>query len=99
MARSGNSPGQGLAETVTVTCLWRQTDAATKENVVSIGGHPAGFGLYLFDYKPEFRDSFGHGRQFGVIADEVERIVPEAVTIASDGYRRVCYSLIGVTRH
>ena len=75
------------------------SDPATKENVVRIGEHPAGFGLYVFDYKPEFRDACGHGRQFGVMADEVETIVPEAVMVGEAGYRVVNYALLGITRH
>lgn len=63
-----------------------------------MGEHPAGFGLYLFDYKAEFSD-LGAGRQFGVMADEVEKIVPEAVTIGSNGFRAVDYALLGITRH
>ncbi|MEO6387294.1 MAG: tail fiber domain-containing protein [Croceibacterium sp.] len=75
------------------------SDPAFKENVVRVGEHAAGFGLYLFDYKPEFRDAFGHSRQFGVMADEVEQIVPEAVSVDDSGYRFVNYSLLGITRH
>jgi hypothetical protein len=75
------------------------SDPATKENLVRVGEHPAGFGLYLFDYKPDFRDDCGHGRQFGVMADEIETIVPEAVSVGPDGYRRVNYALLGITRH
>jgi hypothetical protein len=70
-----------------------------KENIRQVGTHPAGFGLYLFDYKPEFRDAFGHGRKFGVMADEVEKVVPEAVVVREDGYRGVDYSRIGITLH
>lgn len=75
------------------------SDPALKENVVRVGQHPAGYGLYLFDYKAQFRAAFGHGRQFGVMADEVERIVPEAVMVDEDGYRRVDYARLGITRH
>jgi len=75
------------------------SDPAYKENVRQVGTHPAGFGLYLFDYKPEFRDAFGHGRKFGVMADEVEAIVPEAVAMNADGYRSVDYAKIGITLH
>lgn len=75
------------------------SDPAYKENVRQVGTHPAGFGLYLFDYKPEFRDAFGHGRKFGVMADEVETIVPEAIAVNADGYRSVDYAMIGVTLH
>ena len=42
------------------------SEPALKENIVQIGEHPLGFGLYLFDYKTEFR-THGEGRQFGVI--------------------------------
>ncbi|MBA3056247.1 MAG: tail fiber domain-containing protein [Sphingomonadales bacterium] len=69
-----------------------------KENIVRVGERPAGFGLYLFDYKAEFSE-FGAGRQFGVMADEVEAIVPEAVTVGSHGFRMVNYALLGITRH
>jgi hypothetical protein len=75
------------------------SDVACKENAARVGQHPAGFGIYLFDYKPEFRDAFGHGRQFGVMAQEVEPIVPGAVSIGNDGYRRVDYARLGIVRH
>lgn len=75
------------------------SDPLAKENVVRIGSHPAGFGIYLFDYKAEFRADCGEGRQFGVMADEVEAIVPEAVEIQANGYRAVRYDLLGITQH
>jgi hypothetical protein len=90
---SGVGPGDGA------TMMTAASDPAVKENIVQVGAHPAGFGLYLFDYKPEFRDSFGHGRQFGVLADEVELIVPEAVGIDESGYRNVDYARLGIVRH
>ena len=74
------------------------SDPALKENIVRIGDHAAGFGLYLFDYKAEFSDC-GTGRQFGVMADEVEAIVPAAVSIGANGFRQVNYALLGITRH
>lgn len=72
------------------------SDRALKQDWVRIGTHPFGVGLYLFDYKPEFRDRHGHGRQFGVMADEVERVLPAAVTRDCDGYRRVDYAMLGI---
>lgn len=74
------------------------SDRAVKENIVRVGEHEAGFGLYLFDYKPEFA-SFGEGRQFGVMADEVQAIVPEAVVRGEHGFLQVNYALLGITRH
>lgn len=74
------------------------SDRATKQNIVRIGDHPLGIGLYLFDYKREYRDSSGHGRQFGVMADEVETVMPQAVSIRSDGYKQVNYAMLGLSR-
>lgn len=82
--------GQGMSMTA--------SDPAVKENVVRVGEHPAGFGLYMFDYKAEFA-AFGEGRQFGVMADEVAAIVPEAVVRGEHGYLTVNYALLGITRH
>ena len=74
------------------------SDPRAKQNIIEVGRDPRGFGLYLFDYRPEFRSAHGSGRQFGVMADEVERVMPAAVIVAADGYRRVDYSLLGFSR-
>jgi hypothetical protein len=70
------------------------SDRSIKENIVRVGTHPLGIGLYLFDYKPEFRDANRHDRQLGVMADEVETILPEAVTVHPDGYKMVDYAIL-----
>jgi len=75
------------------------SDPALKDNIVRVGEHPAGFGLYLFDYKAEMQETYGYGRQFGVMADEVELVIPEAVSVAANGYRHVDYSVLGITLH
>lgn len=75
----------------------KPSDRITKQNIVRIGDHPFGIGLYLFDYKPEYREEYGHGRQFGVMADEVETVMPEAVSIHPDGYKMVNYGMLGVS--
>ena len=74
------------------------SDKRLKESVARIGTHPLGFGLYLFDYKAEFRDACGQGRQFGVMADEVEMVMPEAVSIGANGYMQVDYGMLGIGR-
>lgn len=74
------------------------SEQRVKENITRIGDHPLGFGLYLFDYRAEHRDQWGHGRQFGVMIDEVEAIVPEAVSMHADGFKRVDYAMLGIER-
>ena len=53
-------------------------------------------GLYLFDYKAEYRQQWGQGRQFGVMAQEVETFMPQAVCVHSDGYKMVKYAMLGI---
>ena len=76
--------------------MMRRSDRTLKQNILRIGTHPAGFGLYLFDYKPEYRETAGFGRQFGVMADEVEMVLPQAVVMHPDGYKMVDYALLGI---
>ena len=71
-------------------------DRSIKENITRVGEHPLGIGLYLFDYKAEHREKSGHGRQFGVMADEVEAVMPEAVCTHPDGYKMVVYGMLGI---
>ena len=77
------------------------SDRRSKHRIVRVGMHPLGIGLYLFEYKPEFHLAWGRGRQFGVMADEVESILPQAVSVDPDGYKRVNYAMLGidVARH
>lgn len=86
-------------ETMTPGGLRRKpSERRAKENIVRIGDHPLGFGLYLFHYRPEHRAQWGHGRQFGVMIDEVEIVMPEAVSMHRDGYKRVDYGMLGISR-
>ena len=73
------------------------SDMRLKQDTVLVGNHPSGFGLYLFDYKPEFSELHGSGRQFGVMAQEVEAVVPNAVFTHADGYKRVNYAMLGIS--
>lgn len=81
------------------TGMMGMSDRRLKEDVRRVGRHPYGFGLYLFNYKPKYRDAWGHGRQFGVMADEVEQVMPEAVSMYPDGYKMVDYAMLGISRN
>ena len=72
------------------------SDIACKENIQFLRALPQGFNLYEFEYKPEFKDESGHGRYVGVMAQEVEKVIPEAVIVGADGYKRVNYAMLGV---
>lgn len=67
------------------------SDRRVKRQIRRIGTHPLGVGLYRFRYRPEYAAQWGHGIQIGVMADEVLRIKPEAVSTHPDGYLLVHY--------
>ena len=94
---SGNPDGSsGMAGNMGM--MGMGSDRRLKENFREVGSHPFGFKLYLFTFKPEFRDKYGQGHQFGVMADDVERVMPEAVSVDPDGYRTVNYAMLGISR-
>lgn len=76
--------------------MMRRSERTLKQNILRIGTHPAGFGLYLFDYKPAYVETADFGRQFGVMADEVEVVFPQAVVLHPEGYKMVDYALLGI---
>jgi len=69
-----------------------------KQDIVRVGTHPLGIGLYLFHYKPEFREAYGQGQQFGVMADEVLAVAPHAVSSDEMGHTVVDYGMLGILR-
>jgi hypothetical protein len=71
-----------------------KSDIATKENIKQVGVLPSGINIYEFEYKPEFKDEAGHGRFIGVMAQEVQKVIPDAVAIGADGYMMVDYSKV-----
>lgn len=72
------------------------SDRRLKEDVVRIGDHPLGIGLYLFRYRAPLHARCGSGRRLGVMADEVETVLPEAVVVQADGYKAVDYARLGL---
>ena len=72
------------------------SDRRAKEGIVRVGDHPLGIGLYLFRYRAPLRDRFGSGRRLGVMADEVEAVLPDAVAVQPDGYKAVDYARLGL---
>tara|TARA_R100000152_G_scaffold4522_1_gene1557 strand:- start:1510 stop:2316 length:807 start_codon:yes stop_codon:yes gene_type:complete len=61
-----------------------------KDNIVKIGRSIAGHNIYKFNYKGDAR------RYVGVIAEEIQQTVPEAVVTMPSGFLGVIYDLIDV---
>ena len=71
------------------------SDINMKENIKEIGVLNNGLKVYSYEYKPKFKDIAGHGSHVGVMAQEVEKVIPEAVTTMSNGYKAVNYAMLG----
>jgi len=70
------------------------SDIRTKENIVNIGNGKHNLPVYMFDYKPKWKDQAGHGRFIGYMAHEVEKVAPQAVITRADGIKQVRYDLV-----
>jgi hypothetical protein len=68
----------------------RRSDIALKHDIVLLGHLANGLGYYRFSY-------LGSRKPYvGVIAQEVQNLVPEAVTRGRDGFLRVYYERLGL---
>jgi hypothetical protein len=69
------------------------SDIRMKENIKQIHWLPNGLPVYEYEYKKEFKDHklAGHGKFIGVMAQEVQAIIPNAVITLENGYLAVDY--------
>ena len=70
------------------------SDQTIKENISKVGSLDNGINIYKFEYRPEYKDTWGHGSHIGVMAQEVEKVIPEAVSLHEDGYKLVNYAML-----
>ena len=68
------------------------SDIKLKENIEQVGVSPSGYKIYEWNYK-----SAPNSRYRGVIAQDVVKINPMAVTIQGDNMLGVYYNKIDVT--
>jgi len=68
----------------------RRSDMRLKHDIVLLGRLDDGLGYYRFVYNG------GHTAYVGVMAQEVQTVMPEAVTRGPDGYMRVFYDKLGL---
>jgi hypothetical protein len=68
----------------------RRSDMRLKHDIVLLGRLDDGLGYYRFVYNG------GHTAYVGVMAQQVQTVMPEAVTRGPDGYMRVSYDRLGL---
>ena len=69
------------------------SDINLKENIKKVGALDNGLNLYSYNYKDGY--DLPKGKQVGVMAQEVEKVIPEAVTEIG-GFKAVNYEMLGV---
>lgn len=69
---------------------WAKSDVRVKENIIEIGRYEIGVPMYEFSYKGDPR------RFIGVMAQDVEKVFPEAVAEDADGIKMVDYGSLGI---
>ena len=66
------------------------SDRDLKENIKKLGKSPSGIGIYKFNY-------IGNAKKYiGTMADDVMKVMPEAVSTMANGFLGVNYNLIDV---
>jgi len=70
------------------------SDRRLKKNIVKIGSHPNGLNIYKWDWKDIAKVVDGIKMTVGFMADEVEKIMPEAVILDKSGYLKVNYGMV-----
>ena len=83
------SAGIGAYGMMNAAPLLAASDRRLKSNIVKVGALSSGLNVYEYDIAGR--------REIGVMADEVEKVMPEAVFEHPSGYKMVDYSL--VARH
>jgi Protein of unknown function (DUF3300) len=68
----------------------RRSDLRLKHDIVLLGRLDDGLGYYRFTYNG------GHTTYVGVMAQEVQTVMPSAVIYGADGYLRVSYDKLGL---
>jgi hypothetical protein len=71
---------------------WLGSDRRMKRDISMVGALDNGLNVYRFRYKDGHEDG-GTVFHIGLMADEVEKIVPLAVMTAADGFKRVHYGM------
>ena len=92
----GASPFSQIAGAAgTAASLFALSDKRLKTNIKQVGKLDNGIKLYTWKWTAEAKKIVNNQPEYGVLADEVQEIMPEAVSRGTDGYLRVDYAAVG----
>jgi hypothetical protein len=84
----------GLIRATNDVIAYYGSDERLKDNIITISGSLdilKQIGGYHFDWKPMPGIHENEGHDIGVIAQEIEKVLPEIVTTRDNGYKAVKY--------
>ena len=70
------------------------SDRRLKTNIQQVGALPSGLNVYTWDWTKEGQRIAGNAQRIGVIAQEVQDVMPSAVTEHESGYLMVNYGAL-----
>ena len=73
------------------------SDMRLKENIRKVGQVNKDIGLYTWKWNEKGKEIAGNNPEFGVLAQEVMKTMPEAVLLSDNGYYKVDYSQIDLS--
>lgn len=82
----------GGATDIVTEVIKKISDVRLKENITKVGSLDSGINLYTWDWNEEGKRLAGDTPTVGVLAQEVQQVMPEAVTRGDHGYLTVNYS-------
>ena len=74
------------------SAITKYSDIRLKKNIKKLGTLRKGIDIYSYNYI-DYKD-LPKDKQIGVMAQEVEKVIPKAVITMADGYKAVNYALI-----
>ena len=90
----GASPFSQIASAVGTAAAFSRSDVRLKNEITFVGKLKNGIKIYKWKWNEKGKELAGDQVEFGVLAQEVQKIVPEAVKRGPDGYLMVNYGAL-----
>lgn len=90
----GPSPFSQIASAAATGAKFAMSDVRLKNEITFIGKLENGIKIYKWKWNEKGKELAGDQVEFGVLAQEVQKIVPEAVITGPDGYLMVNYGAL-----
>ena len=90
----GPSPFSQIASAAATGAKFAMSDKRLKSKITFVGKLENGIKIYKWKWSEKGKELAGDQVEFGVIAQEVQKIVPEAVKRGPDGYLMVNYGAL-----